>query len=97
MRKINNFINNLKIGYKNRSTYIKITLSNENLKIIQYFYKYNWIKNYIIKNKKIYVYLRYIENKPLIQNIILNSTKGYRKYLNIENLKKKQYILVVQL
>lgn len=87
MFKLQEFINRLKIGYKCRSTSIKLLYNNGFLKILFYFWKKGLIRHYIIKNNEIIVYLRYLNNKPLFNNIKVISTKGYRRYLSKKGLK----------
>lgn len=86
MLQLNQFINKLKIGYSCRSVSIEILLNNGNLKILHFFFKRGWIRHYLIKNKTIIVYLRYVQNKPLFNKIKLISTKGCRRYVSIEGL-----------
>ena len=86
MKIIREFLNKLNIGYKCRSTHVKLRFSPENLKIVQSFYEKNWIKSYSIEYDFIHVYLRYIKNKPLFTKIEFISTSGHRKYLTKEGL-----------
>lgn len=80
MKNIQEFLNKVHIGYKCRSTFITIDLNVENTKIVHYFYEKGWVKLYLIKNNKIVVYLRYVNNKPLFTKIKFVSTSGHRKY-----------------
>lgn len=86
MKIIREFLNKLNIGYKCRSYFITLRLSKENLKIVQLFYEKNWIKHYSINNEQIFVYLRYVRNKPLFTKIEFISTPGYRRYFSKESL-----------
>lgn len=86
MVQLSNFINKIKIGYSCRSVSIEILLNNGNLKILHYFFKKGWIRHYLIKENKIIVYLRYIQNKPLFNKIKMISTKGCRRYVSKEGL-----------
>lgn len=87
MTQLQKFINKLKIGYKNRCVSIHIPLSAENIRILQFFYKRGWIKQYTVKNKLINVFLRYTHNKPFFFKIDLISTSGCRRYFSKESLK----------
>jgi ribosomal protein S8 len=80
MKSIREFLNKVHIGYKCRSVFIKVRLNVENSKIVHYFYEKGWIKIYSVKNNEIYVYLRYVNNKPLFTKIRFISTSGHRKY-----------------
>ena len=86
MKNIRNFLNKLHIGYKCRSVFIKVSLTIENSKIVHYFYDKSWIKSYFVKNNEIYIYLRYINNKPLFIKIKFVSTSGFRKYFTKEGI-----------
>jgi ribosomal protein S8 len=86
MKNIREFLNRLSVGYKCRSTHIKINLSVENSKIVNFFYEKGWIKLYVIQNDKIIVYLRYINNNPLFTKIKFVSTPGHRKFFSKESL-----------
>jgi len=86
MKIIREFLNKLQIGYKCRSTYVKIRFTTENFKIVQLFFEKSWIKLYHIENNEIKIYLRYIKNKPLFKKIEFISTSGHRKYITKEGL-----------
>lgn len=86
MKYTREFLNKLQIGYKCRSFFIKIIFNNENMAIVEFFYKKNWIKMYVVDNNKIIVYLRYINNKPLFTKIKFISTPGFRKYYTKKSL-----------
>ena len=86
MHNIREFLNKLHIGYKCRSISIKIPFNIENSKIVHFFYEKGWIKLYSIQDKKINVYLRYINNKPLFTKIKFISTSGHRKYFSKKSL-----------
>lgn len=80
MKNIEKFLNKLQVAYKCRSTSIELYLNNENIKIVHLFYEKGWIKFYNIKDTKIIIYLRYLNNKPLFLKIKFISTSGHRKY-----------------
>lgn len=80
------FLNKLQIGYKCRSFTITIAFNKENLSIVTFFYKRNWIKMWTLDKDKIIVYLRYINNKPLFIKIKSISTSGHRKYFSKKSL-----------
>ena len=86
MQNIREFLNKLHIGYKCRSANIKVPFNVENSKIVHFFYEKGWIKLYVIQNKNINIYLRYINNKPLFTAIKFISTSGHRKYFSKEKL-----------
>jgi len=80
MKTVRDFLNQINIGYKSRSTFIKVRYTSEYFKIIQFFYFNHWIKLYSIEKNEILVSLRYINNKPLFIGIKFISTPGYRRY-----------------
>lgn len=84
---IMSFINSLKISYKSRRPFVKVKLTHGNLKLSNFFYRKNWIKKYYSNKNQLIIYLRYINNQPLIQNILIKSTKGCRIYWSNKNLK----------
>ena len=86
MKVVREFLNKVQIGYKCRSTFITVNFTAENSKIVQFFYEKNWIKMYSVKNNKIVVYLRYVNNKPLFIKIKFVSTAWSRKYFTKEGI-----------
>jgi ribosomal protein S8 len=91
MSKVQLLLNNIKIGYKNRCSFITVLTTTENLKLLQFFFKKNWIKQYVIVDNKIRVYLRYLLNKPLFNKITIISTSGHRKYVCKDSIKYLLY------
>lgn len=86
MKGTREFLNKLQIGYRCRNFTIIIDFNNENHKIVDFFYKRNWIKMYTINQNKIIVYLRYVNNKPLFTKIKFISTSGHRKYFSKKSI-----------
>ncbi len=86
MKNIKEFLNRLHIGYKCRSTFIKVCFNIENSKIVHFFYEKGWIKLYFIQDKFIVIHLRYVNNKPLFTKIKFVSKPGHRKYFSKESL-----------
>lgn len=84
---MNNIINVIKVGYKTRSVSVKLLYCKKNLKIVNFLIKCGIIKKYFLKNNYIKIWLRYINNKPLIYDIQMISKKGFRKYIDITKLK----------
>ena len=87
-----NLINIIKLGYLSRSSFVKIQYSKKNFVFIKFLFNQGFIKHYTIKNQYILIFLRYIYNKPLIQNIKFISKKGYRRYVTYKNLKSLDLI-----
>jgi len=86
MKNIREFLNKISVGYKSRSTFIKVSYGIENLKIIHFFYQKGWIKIYRIINNEIIIYLRYIKNKPLFIKVRYISTSGFRQYISKKSI-----------
>lgn len=91
---ISNMISIIKNGYNLKLTKVEIMNSKICLNILLILYRLGFIKGYLIKNKKtIIIFLKYINNKPCIRNIVRVSSPGKRIYINIKkfryHLKKK--------
>lgn len=84
---MNSIINIIKVGYLTRSVFVKLSYCKKNLKILNFLLKYGIIKKFFVKKNQIILWLRYINNKPLIYDIKIISKKGFRKYVNITKLK----------
>lgn len=89
---MNNLFGLIKKGIICKSVYVRIPLNKSNLSTVKYVYKKGYIFSYTIKFKYIYVYLKYYENKSIIQNIFINNRK--KKHTNKISYKtiKKYYL-----
>lgn len=76
-----NFINILKIAYKCRKKKIKLNSIYLPFDLLFFFYKKGIIDSWIIENSSINIVLRYINNKPIFNNIKIISTSGHRIYI----------------
>lgn len=85
---ISNMISIIKNGYNLKLTKVEIMNSKICLNILLILYRLGFIKGYLIKNKKtIIIFLKYINNKPVIRNIVRISSPGKRIYMNIKKFK----------
>lgn len=81
-------INIIKIGYLTQKPFVQVRYRVKILKFLNFLLKHGIIKKYFVKNKKIFIWLRYLKNQPLIQNFMFISKKGCRKYITYKELKK---------
>jgi len=92
-KKLKNFIIHFKNATFKKKEIIIITYSEKKLNFIKHFYNEGFIQGYniLIKNNKYYIniYIRYLFNNPILQNIKLLAKKS--KKLNIK--KKELYKL----
>jgi len=81
-------VNGLKLSilYNKKGFIIKNTKNNINL--LKIFLKINIIKFIKIENKYIYVYINYINNKPVFTNIINLFKPGHKIFISLKNLRK---------
>lgn len=87
----------INIGLKAKVRMVKVLRSKFILKILMFLYKEGVIRgfSYTFKNKKrkkclyyIDVFLKYIENFPVIYNLKVISTPGRRIYMSCNEIKK---------
>jgi|SRR5690554_247461 len=84
MKNLSHFLNKIKIGCAKNATIIEITFNKTCPKLLRILYNEGFIQNYIISNNKIYIYLRYYQNKNSIRYL-----KNFSKLSNILYIKKK--------
>jgi len=84
MRNLSQFLNKIKIGCLKKATIIEVNFSKKWPKILRILYNEGFIQNYIISNNKIYIYLRYYQNKNSIRYL-----KNFLKTSNSMYIKKK--------
>jgi ribosomal protein S8 len=83
---INYVISKIKNSLLLKKLFLEIILNNFEFKIIYCLYKFGFINGLLQINKKnFYIFLKYINNKSVIRNIIQISKNGKRLYLNIYN------------
>ena len=83
-----NCINLIKISIKNNKKGFILNNKNKNLSILKPLLKLNWIKFIKIKNKKIIVYINYINKKTIFRNIKILYKKSNLMCVSYNNLKK---------
>lgn len=86
-----NCINNLKLSilYNKKGFIVKNNKNNINL--LKNLIKINLIKFIKIENSIIYVYINYINNKPIFKFIVNLFKPGHKIYISLKNLKKISY------
>lgn len=83
-----NFLNILKVGYKTRKKKLKIKKKYIPLNLLIFLYKKGIIDTWTFENNYLNITLRYLNNKPIFNNIKFISTAGHRVYLKKQqNLK----------
>lgn len=85
---MSNFISIIKIGYLNRKPFVNVRNQQKNIKLLYFLLQHGLIRQFNLEGKNIKVWLRYIKNKPLVQNITMISKKGFRKYITFSELNK---------
>ena len=94
-----NLINSIKLGYLYNKKVTTVIKNNNNLKLIKLLIKLNIVKFIKINNKLIKLYLNYIFNKPIFQNIVNIYKPSKKSFLNVKNINainnSKNYILII--
>jgi len=82
-------INLIKNNYNLKNSYVKIDKLNKNdFKIIKIFMKLNIIKSIKIKNKKYFLYLKYLNNNNVFGHIKNLHKPSKPFFLNLKEIKK---------
>lgn len=76
-----NFVNILKVGYKNRKKKLEIKQEHLNYNLLSFFYKRGFITSWYFTENGINVFLKYINNKPLFTKIKIVSSGGGRFFV----------------
>lgn len=84
MRNLSHFLNKIKIGCSKKATVIEVNFNKNWPALLRILYNEGFIQNYIVLNNKIYIYLRYYQNKNSIRYI-----KNFLKTSNTLYIKKK--------
>jgi ribosomal protein S8 len=86
-----NVFNQLKTAQKLKKMTTLISYDSNSHKLISLIYNEGYIKGYTIieNNKKILIFLKYINQNPVINNIKSLSTCHKKNYIKYNNLKKK--------
>jgi small subunit ribosomal protein S8 len=85
---LSNMVSIIKNGYNLKLKTVEISNSILCTKVLLILYRLGFINGYYIKNKmKVIVYLKYINNRPCIRNIVRVSTPGHRVYMTISKFK----------
>lgn len=86
MSTLNNFVNTIKTATISKILTVRTQKTKINLKILQLMYRLGYINNYFIEKDSIKVYLKYYNNKSVINNITLilkSSRPSFQKKKNI--------------
>ena len=74
MKNLSHFLNKIKIGCLKGATIIEVNFNKKWPELLKILYNEGFIQNYIVANNKIYIYLRYYQNK--------NSIRYLKNFLN---------------
>jgi Ribosomal protein S8 len=84
MKNLSHFLNKIKIGCLKKATIIEVNFNKKWPELLKILYNEGFIQNYLIKDNKIYIYLRYYQNKNSIRYL-----KNFLKTSNTLYIKKK--------
>jgi small subunit ribosomal protein S8 len=87
MNLVSNMISIIKVG--SIAKHLVVTVQNSKLciNVLSVLYRLGYIRGFAIENKKyVKVFLKYIDNKPIIRGINVISTPGRRTYVRYEGL-----------
>lgn len=84
MKKLSQLLSKINNGCISKATIVEVKFSKYWLKPLGILYKEGFIQNYIIKNHKIYIYLRYFQGKNCIRLL-----KNFSKPSHFIYIKKK--------
>lgn len=98
MRNLSHFLNKIKIGCLKKATIIEVNFSKKWPKLLRILYNEGFVQNYIILNGKIYIYLRYYQNKNSIRylkNFLKTSNSIYIKKKNLWLFQRYNGVLIL--
>lgn len=81
-------INGIKLSILYNKKGFIIENNKNNLDLLKNLIKINIIKFIKIEDKKILVFINYINNKPVFKNIINLFKPGHKMFISLKNLKK---------
>ena len=81
-------LNGLKLTILYNKKGFIVNNNRNNLELLKVLLKINVIKFIKINNKHIYVYINYINNKPIFKNITNLFKPSHKLYISLKNLKK---------
>lgn len=90
MNTLSNLFSGIKNGFLSKKTKIVQQYSKQSINILNILIKEGFIKNYKIESNKINIYLKYKNNKSIINNIKYLSKPGKRLYIKNKNIYKKK-------
>lgn len=84
MKKLTQLLSKIKLGCLTQAAIIEISFSKLWIGPLSILYKEGFIQNYVVKNKKIYIYLRYYQGSNCIRFL-----KNFSKPSHFFYIKKK--------
>ena len=81
-------INGVKLSIIYNKKGFVIEKNENNLNLLKLLLKINIIKFIKIEDKNIYVYINYVNNKPVFNNITNLFKPGHKIFISLKNLKK---------
>jgi|SRR5690348_15556270 small subunit ribosomal protein S8 len=88
MNLVSNMISIIKVGSIAKHLVVTVRNSKLCINILNVLYRLGYIRGFSIENKKcVKVFLKYIDNKPIIRNIDVISTPGRRTYTRCGDLR----------
>lgn len=88
MNLVSNMISIIKVGSIAKHLVVTVRNSKLCINILNVLYRLGYIRGFSIENKKcVKVFLKYIDNKPIIRNIDVISTPGRRTYTGCGDLR----------
>ncbi len=89
---LSNMLSLINMGYKDRKLIVRVKRSKFCIQILKLFYKEGLIRGFSFSTDNPYdllIFLKYIENKPLLKDFKRISTSGRRVYISSKSLLTK--------
>ena len=94
---LSNFFSSISNNNNLFKSYLIVPKQKQSIQIVNLLFQEGLIRRYKILNNKIYIFLKYKDNLPLIKKINLISTSKRRQFIKIKEVQKlpfdKIYIL----
>jgi len=81
-------INSIKLSNNYNKKGFIIQNNKKNIEVLKLFIKIRIVKYIKLEKKVIFVYLNYINNKPVFKNIVNLFKPGHQYYISLKDLKK---------